>query len=396
MKKPCRIAALLPLELEYSGRLLAGAIHYTNEHRHVSLIDIPYFVDNPNALKLRRPFGFDAALVWATSEARWVETLLAANIPVVSASGDWPSERVPRVSFDSAATVHTAVDFLARRHPAVLVNLEYRFIGIPPKEARVQLFLAEAKARGIPARSAQVFRKDGSDDTVLARRLPLQAGAARRLISLLRKLPAPAAIWCGDDTLGLRVCEAAAEIGLRVPTDLAVLGLGNFAVASSGPPPLSTIPLPGEMIGHRAFEVLDGRLSGKPDFPTVIAVPPPPVIVRETTGSPDPATAGPADRARALMESHAGVGLTVRAVAEAVGLSPQALHDGFLRKLGHPPGEHLRRLRVATAKRHLADPRLSIARVAHLCGFNQQSKFSNFFRRETGISPLGWRRKRDA
>ncbi|MFN0128700.1 MAG: hypothetical protein ACKV19_18675 [Verrucomicrobiales bacterium] len=66
MKRPCRMAALLPLDLEYSGRLLAGAIQYVNKHRRLSLIDIPYFVDNPNALKLRGPIGFDGALICTT------------------------------------------------------------------------------------------------------------------------------------------------------------------------------------------------------------------------------------------------------------------------------------------------------------------------------------------
>ncbi|MFN0128701.1 MAG: helix-turn-helix domain-containing protein [Verrucomicrobiales bacterium] len=60
------------------------------------------------------------------------------------------------------------------------------------------------------------------------------------------------------------------------------------------------------------------------------------------------------------------------------------------------PGEPIRRVRIVAAKRHLTDPRLSIARVAHLCGFDQQSKFSNFFRRETGLSPRTWRREADA
>ena len=50
---------------------------------------------------------------------------------------------------------------------------------------------------------------------------------------------------------------------------------------------------------------------------------------------------------------------------------------------GRPPGGEIRRGRLASAKRLLADPRLSVGEVAQRCGFGQQSKFSNFFRRQS-------------
>ncbi len=385
-----RIAVITPLELEYSGRLLEGVVQYAHRHPHITVLDMPYAVDAPNHLRLRAPWPFDAAVVWATHEARWVEQLRAAGIPLMSCSSDLPVDQVPCTSFSSGDVVAAALDHLQGRQPAVVVNLEFRIAGVPAKEARTQLFAAAARARRLDCRIVQVFRRDGKDDTPAARRLPLAAGAARRLHSLLRSLPRPAAIWCGDDVLAAKVCDAAGQLGLRVPEDIAVLGLGDFRIASIHRPRVSTIPLPGEHIGYRAVDALCRHLKNHKPLARYTAVPPPPVISRESTGSHGDAR-DPVSRARAFLSRHGAEGPSVPELAAAAGLTPQSLHDLFVRKLGHPPGEAIRRARLDAAKRHLADPRLSIARVAHLCGFNQQSKFASFFRRGTGESPRTWR-----
>ena len=71
--------------------------------------------------------------------------------------------------------------------------------------------------------------------------------------------------------------------------------------------------------------------------------------------------------------------------------STQTLHARCIERTGHTPGELIKREKIATAKRLLSDPRLSIGQIAERCGYEQQSNFSNFFRRETGLSPRAWR-----
>jgi LacI family transcriptional regulator len=385
-----RIAAILPLELEYSGRLLAGAIEYVRANRRVTLVDIPYSVDAPADLHLRPPYGFEAAFLWATREAGWVEDLLAAGVPLVAASGDWPVDKVPCVSFDSKAVVEAAVDHLAQRRPAAMLHLEFQSTGIAHQEARSRLFREAAARFGIAAASSQVFHPDDVENVAIAYRAPLAPGPERRLKALLRKQPKPVGVWCGEDTLGARVCEAATSLGLRIPEDVAVLGLGNFRAAQVCNPPLSSIPLPGEMIGQRACAALDRQLSGGGRFSGFIPVMPPSVVVRDSTLR---STGGdPLARALRLIERHACEGITVSEVAAAVDVSPQALHVRFIKEFGQPPGSMIRQTKLAAVKRWLEDPRLSIARIAQLCGYTQQSKFSNFIRRETGLSPRDWRK----
>lgn len=82
--------------------------------------------------------------------------------------------------------------------------------------------------------------------------MPLEPGPRQRLARFLNALPKPTGVWCADDLIGTRVLETAATLGLRVPDDLAVLGFGDFRIAQACKPHLSSIPLPGAIIGHRA------------------------------------------------------------------------------------------------------------------------------------------------
>jgi LacI family transcriptional regulator len=178
---------------------------------------------------------------------------------------------------------------------------------------------------------------------------------------------------------------------MRIPEDIAVLGLGNFRVSEYSQPPLSSIPLPGETIGYTAFSLLDQKLDGRIELKEKVLIDPPPVIARESTigrAGLDPIT-----RALKFISSHACEGITVREVAEALSVSPQTLNILFSKKVGRGPGEEIRRCRLAAAKRFLKDPRLTIGEVAEKCGFTQHAKFSNFFRRESGVTPRAYRQQ---
>jgi LacI family transcriptional regulator len=384
-----RIAVILPLELELSGRLLEGAVNYAKSRRWVNLVELPYRGNAPNSFRLSDPLPFDAALVGATRKARWMKTLIASKVPLVSASGDWSGGTVPSICFSGRGIVRSAFEYLARLAPASLAHIEFVFDGNPLAEGRQRVFREMADERGMRAVKHQIFASGDWADSALARRSPLPADAAARLEDFLRDLPRPAGIWCNDDMLAMRVCEAAEGLGLRIPADFAVLGVGDLRGAASCRPPLSTIPLPAEILGYRAFEALDRCLWGETRVPEQLSIGPPPVIERESTV--DLRGLDPVSKALSLISEGAASGMTAREVAAAVRVSPQTLHARFVERIGRTPGEEIRRVRLANAKCLLADPRLSISEVAQRCGFEQQSKFSNFFRRETGMSPRGFR-----
>jgi AraC-like DNA-binding protein len=84
--------------------------------------------------------------------------------------------------------------------------------------------------------------------------------------------------------------------------------------------------------------------------------------------------------------------LTVRGVAERVGIGAATLARGFRRHRGESIGDCVRRLRVERARRLIEEGSHELAAVALEAGFADQSHFTRIFRRLTGATPGAYRR----
>ena len=62
----------------------------------------------------------------------------------------------------------------------------------------------------------------------------------------------PSAIICGNDVIAFACIWAAQQLGLVIPDDLSVMGIGDFKGAAEMHPPLSTIRIPARFIGQMA------------------------------------------------------------------------------------------------------------------------------------------------
>jgi AraC family transcriptional regulator len=96
-------------------------------------------------------------------------------------------------------------------------------------------------------------------------------------------------------------------------------------------------------------------------------------------------------RARELLEAHFTEPISLSDVATATGRHPVYVATEFRRAYGETIGEFVRRLRVESACRDLADPERPLADVALAAGFANQSHFTRVFRRAVGLTPAAYR-----
>lgn len=80
---------------------------------------------------------------------------------------------------------------------------------------------------------------------------------------LLREGSPPTAIFVASDVVAFGVIAAAAEAGLRIPDDLAIVGFDDVPLARYIHPALTTVHLPAIEQGWRAGEILIGLISGE-------------------------------------------------------------------------------------------------------------------------------------
>jgi DNA-binding LacI/PurR family transcriptional regulator len=95
----------------------------------------------------------------------------------------------------------------------------------------------------------------------------------------------PTAVFCDDDLIGAGLYLAARERKLRVPRDLSVIGFDDMDFARVLDPPLTTVALDAELLGGRAFGLLEASMAGRRTRKRVVL--PAELLVRGSTAAPD-------------------------------------------------------------------------------------------------------------
>jgi LacI family transcriptional regulator len=108
--------------------------------------------------------------------------------------------------------------------------------------------------------------------------------AGRRLLGLERR---PTAIFCFNDRMAMGVYQAAAELGLRIPQDLSVVGFDDQELIADGLlPGLTTVALPHQEMGAWAVDTLIGQIEGDATDRPQVRLPCPAVERASVAGPP--------------------------------------------------------------------------------------------------------------
>ncbi len=97
-------------------------------------------------------------------------------------------------------------------------------------------------------------------------------------------------------------------------------------------------------------------------------------------------------RAQELLHAKFNEVVRTSEVADAVGVHPAHLARGFRNHFKLSMGSYVRALRLDWAARELVRSDASLTAVALAAGFADQSHFTRFFKRHTGLTPNAYRR----
>lgn len=97
------------------------------------------------------------------------------------------------------------------------------------------------------------------------------------------------------------------------------------------------------------------------------------------------------EQTKRYLSTHLTQEIRATEVADAVGLSPAYLSRLFKRVTGQTMRAYLTAERIKTAQRLLVTDECSIAQIAALLRFCDQSYFTQVFRRQTGLTPRQYR-----
>lgn len=215
----------------------------------------------------------------------------------------------------------------------------------------------------------------------------------RRLAHWLSGLPKPAGLMACNDDRARMLLEICRTRNIRVPDEVAVLGVDNDEqVCKSASPPLSSIALAAERGGYEAAALLASIMAGKSPASRVIVVSPTHVVCRQST---DLLAIQDDTMARALrfIRDHSNRKVKVADLAKATGLSRRALQDRFKHFLGRTPMQEVHRCRSEHIARLLVETNMTVGQIGEISGFEVEAHVARFFSSQTGMTPLAYRKK---
>ncbi|WP_431246567.1 LacI family DNA-binding transcriptional regulator [Leifsonia xyli] len=184
----------------------------------------------------------DGIVLVSVSDDPQLDGVAEANIPIVALHPldlDQPSSSLT-IDYDHAAEEAT-------RH---LVDHGYASIGLlnGPTDS--------AGARQHAAGFTRAILRSPGVESEARRAQTSRADAARVALEWLAEAGRPRAVYAATDEQAFGVLYAAAELGLRVPEDVAVVGFDGTIHSEYAVPPLSTVRQPIRELASRAIEVL--------------------------------------------------------------------------------------------------------------------------------------------
>jgi LacI family transcriptional regulator len=190
------------------------------------------------------------------------------------------------------------------------------------------------------------------------------------------------------------VLEACRTLGVRVPEDVAVIGVDNDEmICDLTDPPLSSVEQGARQMGYRAAELLDRLMAGKKTSSLRCVIEPVGVVARRSTdilAVEDTAVAA----AVRFVRERACRRIQISDVADEAGVSLSTLKSRFKAVVGRTIHAEIQRVRIERARQLIAETDLPLKQVAVRSGFQYVQYMTRLFVRYVGQTPAKYRRQR--
>jgi LacI family transcriptional regulator len=316
---------------------------------------------------------------WAVSPAA-ADFLRGLKCPVVNLSGALLDSGLPTITSDSLLIGRSAGEHLL--HDCALTHFAY--VGLDAKQFAWSGLRGEGFRQVVTlnGRTCEVFSLHPGGPPVIDPPADLERWLA--------SLPKPVGVMACDDNVGLMVMEACARLKLRIPSDVALIGVNNDLLCSLKTPSLSSVDRNIARVALEAANLLDRLMRGEQPPAASQLIPPLGVSKRQSTNVlniGDPNIAAVVD----YIQGNFDKPFNIEMLANHFGMSTRTLARGFAEWLHCRPLDYVARVRLARAREMLREPH-KLSLVARASGFANEKQFRNTFRRAMGISPQDYRR----
>jgi LacI family transcriptional regulator len=370
---------------EYNKNLLRGITRYSKDHGPWTFCKMPTYY--------RETLGIDGILKWAREweadgiigqfyNGEEVEKFTEAKIPVIAQDFKERFTDIPNITGDYHATGELGAEYFLKKG---FKNFAfYGFGNIVWSRERAEGFEERVNAAGFDVHYYE--HKD-------SRGIDLWYYKPSALSDWLKSLPKPIALMACDDNQGHHITEAARHAGIRIPDELAVLGVDNDEmVCDLSDPPLSSIELDSEKSGYEAARLMEQMIQEKVCYADDITVKATQVVTRHST---DIFASKDKYIVSALKYIHGNLdkNLKVDQVLKEVPLSRRSLEKRFIMTTGYPVYEYIYNQRIEKFTQKLLETDMTIFEIALDLGLSDSKNIARQFKQIKGVTPMEYRKQ---
>jgi LacI family transcriptional regulator len=374
---------LLALTSTHHG-FYRGAARYAAEHEWHIVADMVYDATIPVGWK------GDGILSFVGHWDELANYILSAGIPVVEISSVRKDLGIPCVIEDNDAIGRLGAEHLLERN---FKNFAWApFWDDTVNEERFQGFVNAVRSAGfdcvrlLPVNTRRSARLSRHMNWTLRRRW---------VIHTIRSLRYPLGIFCYNDCVAADIVDACIESGIKIPEQVAVLGVDNDPViCDCVQVPLSSVRHDLEGMAYEAAALLDRLMNGEPAPSSPKRITPKGVVTRKST---DILAVEDPDVRNALTyiaDNFRRANLSVDDVVAHGRVPRRTLERAFRDELQRTILHEILRVRVSHAQSLLETTPNSVTDIAAQSGFASLNNFFRVFRKRTGLTPRTFRQAR--
>ena len=382
MNRPRIFLSISKIEEESAERMIRGVLQNQKLRRTWD-----FYWDEANRLAAEPEMlgrGKWDGVISRHTTAAIVDVCKRLKIPLVDLNDCPPFPRIPKVRPDNPKVGRLGAEHLLSRgfH-------HFAFVGFHNAEWSTQ------RLDGFSARLREAGRQPVIFESLFEPACSPEwtSSETAALMEWLRTLRHPLGIMACNDLRAIQIEDACRKLRLRVPEDVAVLGVNDNEIRCElAHPALSSINIGQHQMGMRAAQILQELLAGDMVPAPETLLDPLGIIMRQSTdilAIQHPKLTG----ALKYIHAHACKGITVSAVSNHTGIARTQLETVFRKLLGRSPGAEIRQVQLAKIRELLLGTDLTVKAISEKTGFRHAEYLNVFFKRATGETPGQYRER---
>lgn len=374
-----KVILLIDCASEHDRKLLRGMMRYSKENgpwRFYRLSPDSRFEGDREEWVLQRAKQWKADAIIGRWSDKKMSLLDSVDIPVVLQNNGSRSDVFSNLTGDYDSTGKMAAQYFRKKR-----YVDYAFFGLK------DIVWSEERCKGY---KEEVLKHHGRFHAYME-----DAGGddSEKILEWLAALPKPVALFCCDDAHAQFITEACKFVGIRVPEDIAILGVDDDELLCGiSDPPISSIEMNVEQGGYMTCKLLHQQiLSGTKDLFNVWIEP---LGIKERASTSifnvnDPHVL----KMIRYIDENYSLDIQMDEILKVVPLSRRSIEMRFKKATGYTIYQYLLNVRIEHFAYLIITTDRSYVDIAYDVGFRDLLNVSRTFRKFKGCTPLEYRKK---